>query len=57
MHESVNRDVLVISLFHKRVLTMRREENPTRCQCMLYCIYDMLKMFRALLYPLSGALD
>ena len=24
---------------------------------MLYCTYDMLNMFRALLYPSSGALD
>ena len=36
---------------------MRGEEKPTRCHCMLYCIYDTLNMFRALLYPSSGALD
>ena len=36
---------------------MRREEKPTRCHCMLYCIYDTLNMFRALLCPSSGALD
>ena len=36
---------------------MRREEKPTLCHCMLYCTYDMLNMFRALLCPSSGALD
>ena len=34
-----------------------REEIPTRCHCMLYCTYDTLNMFRALLCPSSGALD
>jgi len=38
-------------------LHMRREEKPTRCHCMLYCTCDTLNMFRALLYPSSGALD
>jgi len=38
-------------------LHMHREEKPTRCHCMLYCIYDSLNMFRALLCPSSGALD
>ena len=37
--------------------TMRREKEPTRCHCMLYCTYDMLNMFRALLCPSSRALD
>jgi hypothetical protein len=36
---------------------MRREEKPTRCHCMLYCTYDTLNMFQALLCPLLGALD
>ena len=36
---------------------MRREEKPTGFHCMLYCIYDTLNMFRALLCPSSGALD
>ena len=36
---------------------MRREEKPTRCHRMLYCTYDMLNMFRAILWPSSGALD
>ena len=35
----------------------RREEKPTRCHWTLYCTYDMLKMFRALLCPSSGARD
>ena len=34
-----------------------REEKPTKCHRMLYCTYDMLNMFRALLYPSSGARD
>ena len=38
-------------------LHMRREEKPTRCHWMLYCTFDMLNMFRALLCPLSGARD
>ena len=34
---------------------MRREEKPTRCHWMVYCTYNMLNMFRALLCPSSGA--
>ena len=44
-------------VFVRASLHMHREEKPTRCHCMLYCIYDMLNMFRALLCPSSGALD
>ena len=36
---------------------MRREENRTRCHWMVYCTYDTLNMFRALLCPSPGALD
>ena len=36
---------------------MRREEKPTTCHFMLYCIYDTLNIFRALICPSSGALD
>jgi len=36
---------------------MRREEKPTRCHWMLYCTYDTLNKFRALLCPSSGARD
>jgi hypothetical protein len=36
---------------------MRREEKPTRCHWMLYCTYNILNMFRALLFPSSGARD
>jgi len=36
---------------------MRKEEKSTSCHCMLYCAYDTLNMFRALLCPSSGALD
>ena len=35
-------------------LHMRREEKPTRCHWILYCTYNMLNMFRALLCPSSG---
>ena len=38
-------------VFVRASLHMRREENPTRCHCMLYCTYDMLNMFRALMCP------
>ena len=38
-------------------LRMRKEEKPTICLCMLYCTYDILNMFRALLCPSPGALD
>ena len=44
-------------VFVRASLHMRREEKPTRCHCKFYCIYDTLNMFRALLCPLSGALD
>jgi len=36
---------------------MHREEKPIRCHWMVYCSYNMLNMFRALLCPLSGARD
>ena len=36
---------------------MRREEKPTRCHWMVYCTYNMLNMFRALLCPSSWARD
>jgi len=38
-------------------MDMRREENPPRCHWVLYCTYDTLSMFRALLCPSSGARD
>ena len=45
------------SWFHNKIShRLRREEKPTRCHCVLYCIYDTLNMFRALLCPSSGAL-
>ena len=34
-----------------------REEKPTRCHQMVYCTYNMLSIFRALLCPSSGARD
>jgi len=43
---------------HRRFsLIKRREEKPTRCHSVLYCTYDMLNMFWALLCPSSGAPD
>jgi len=35
----------------------KKEEKPTRCHRMIYCTYNMLNMFRALLCPSSGARD
>ena len=36
---------------------MRREEKPTRRHWMVYCTYNMLNMFRAILGPSSRARD
>ena len=44
-------------VFVRASLHMRREEKPTRCHWRLYCTYNMLSMFRALLCPSSGAWD
>jgi hypothetical protein len=44
-------------VFVRASLHMSREEKPARCHCMLYCTYDTLNVFRALLCPSSGALD
>ena len=38
-------------------LHMRREEKPTRRHWMVYCTYNLLNMFRALLCPSSEARD
>ena len=38
-------------------LYLRREENQCRCCWMIYCTYNLLNMFRALIFPLSGARD
>ena len=34
-----------------------REKKPARCHWMVYCTYNMLNIFRALLCPSSGARD
>jgi hypothetical protein len=44
-------------VFVRASLHMRRDEKPTRYHWMLYCTYNMLNMFRALLCPSSGARD
>jgi hypothetical protein len=36
-------------------LCLRREEKPTRCHWIVYCTYNTLNMFRALLCPSPGA--
>ena len=36
---------------------MFREEKPARCHLTVYCTYNMLNTFRALLCPSSGARD
>ena len=38
-------------------LHMCREKKPTRCHWMIYCTYNMLNVFRALLSRSSGARD
>jgi hypothetical protein len=45
------------SVTSKTQLTLRREEKQARSHSMIYCTYDMLNMFRALLGPPSGAID
>ena len=48
---------LDVCLSVRASLHMRREEKPTSCHWMVYCTYNMLNMFRALLCPSSGARD
>ena len=38
-------------------LCVEKKKKPTRCHWMVYCAYNMLSMFRALLCPSSGARD
>ena len=49
--------VQVWCVFVRASLHLRRQEKPTRCHWMVYCTYNMLNMFRALLCPSSGARD
>ena len=42
---------------HYKGHNKRREEKSTRCHWKVYCTYNMLNMFRALLCPSSGAQD
>jgi len=51
-----------ITLEHDVCLSVHRficviKKKPTRCHWMVYCTYDMLNMFRALLCPSPGARD
>ena len=39
-------------VFVRASLHMRREEKLTRCHWMVYCTYNTLNMFRALLLPI-----
>jgi len=39
------------------IIGLLREEKPTRCHWMAYCTYNMLNMFRTLLWPSSRARD
>ena len=48
---------LLWCVFVRASLHMRREEKPTRCRWKIYCTYNMLNMFRALLCPSSGGRD
>ena len=50
-------NVLAWCVFVRASLHMRREEKPTRCHWIVYCTYNMLNMFRALLCPSSGDRD
>ena len=42
-------------VFHNEICCMLIEEKPTRCHWMVYCTYNMLNMFRAILCPSSEA--
>ena len=44
-------------LFVRASLHMRRDEKPSKCHWMVYCTYNMLSMFRVLLFPSSGVRD
>ena len=44
-------------MFVRAPLHMRRKEKPTRFHRIIYCTYNMLNKFRALLCPSSGARD
>ena len=56
-HTYIDGSGKVWCVFVRASLHMRREEKLTRCHWMLYCTYDMLNIFRALLCTSSGARD
>jgi hypothetical protein len=39
------------------IFVINEEKEPTRCYLVFYYIYERLNMFRAALYPSSGAHD
>ena len=60
MHQLVKKTLIIIKmhgLYVKIDCTLRREEKPTSCHWMVYCTYNMLNMFWALLCLSSGAWD
>ena len=52
-----DRKLLTWCVFVRTSLHMRSEEKPSRCHWMVYCTYNMLKMFQVDLCPSSGARD
>ena len=46
--------ILRLVYMYNELQHMRREEKPTRCHWMVYCIYNMVNMFRAHLCPSSS---
>ena len=53
MQYGITTDLVIL-----KICIQCREEKPTRCHCMHFiALYVMVKMFRALLCPSSGALD
>ena len=53
--ENINK-IFSWCVFVRASLRICREEKPTRCHWMVYCTYNILSMFQALLCP-SGARD
>ena len=48
---------LIWIMFVRASLYKSREEKPTRCYWVVYCTYNLLDMFRALIWPSSVARD
>ena len=57
IHTIRQTEILNWGVFVRASLPTHREEKPPRCHWMVYCTYNMLNIFRAILCPSSGARD